>query len=249
MVKSAKGVGTRQQPTGEQAAAKPTKKQSATRQSTEDPTTEEKSAEKPAEVQQDDEGNEAGDDGGDAEESTDSDVVEVQRRPRQSGQIRRPPDFYVPATFPMSYDEVDDDLQYDHAEEDKDFPELDPDMHADPEHRWDISTMMVKEALASWKGKAMKAAMEEEIRSLVGIGTWELVEIPQGVNIMKNRWVLMTKYHIDDTVEREKARLVVKGFTQVYGADYDETYAPVSSYVFAVLDLNLMQLDMKNAFL
>ncbi|CAI7801721.1 unnamed protein product [Closterium sp. NIES-53] len=57
--------------------------------------------------------------------------------------------------------------------------------------------------------------------------------------------------------DREKARLVVKGFTQVYGADYDETYAPVSSYVtlriflsiVAVLDLNLMQLDMKNAFL
>ncbi|CAI7804918.1 unnamed protein product [Closterium sp. NIES-54] len=33
----------------------------------------------------------------------------------------------------------------------------------------------------------------------------------------------MTKYHVDDTVAREKARLVVKGFTQVYGADYDET--------------------------
>ncbi|CAI7729279.1 unnamed protein product [Closterium sp. NIES-53] len=67
----------------------------------------------------------------------------------------------------------------------------------------------------------------------------------------------MTKYHIDDTVAQEKARLVVKGFTQVYGADYDETYAPVSSYVIlriflcivAILDLNLMQLDMKNAFL
>ncbi|CAI5464444.1 unnamed protein product [Closterium sp. Yama58-4] len=70
---------------------------------------------------------------------------------------------------------------------------------------------------------------------------------------MKNRWVLTTKYHIDDTVEREKVRLVVKGFTQVYGTNYDETYAPVSSYVtlriflsiVAVLDLNLMQLDMK----
>ncbi|CAI7874364.1 unnamed protein product [Closterium sp. NIES-53] len=121
----------------------------------------------------------------------------------------------------------------------------------------DIATMKVKEALASWKGEAVKAAMEEEIRSLISMGTWELVERPRGVNIMKNRWVLTTKYRIDDTVEREKARLVVKGFTQVCGADYDETYSPVSSYVtlriflsiVAVLNLNLMQLDMKNAFL
>ncbi|CAI7882606.1 unnamed protein product [Closterium sp. NIES-53] len=126
-----------------------------------------------------------------------------------------------------------------------------------PEHRWDIATMTVKEALASWKGKAVKAAMEEEIRSLVGMGTWELVKRPHGVNIMKNRWVLTTKYRLDDTVEREKARLVVKGFTQLCGADHNETYSPVSSYVtlriflsiVVVLDLNLMQLDMKNAFL
>ncbi|CAI7918055.1 unnamed protein product [Closterium sp. NIES-54] len=41
----------------------------------------------------------------------------------------------------------------------------------------------------------------------------------------------MTKYHVDDTVAREKARLVVKGFTQVYGANYDKTYVPMSSYV------------------
>ncbi|CAI7807826.1 unnamed protein product [Closterium sp. NIES-54] len=224
--KPAKKAPAGQQPTGEQAAVKPTTKQSAARQSAEEPTTEEKSAVKPAEVQQDDEGSEAGDDGGDDEESTDSDVVEVQRGPRQSGRIRRPPDFYVPAVFTTAYDEVDDDLQYDDAEEDEDFPELDPDMHANLEHRWGISMMTVKEALASWKGKAVKAAMEEEICSLFGMGTWELVERPPGVNITKNQWVLMTKYHIDDIVEREKARLVVKGFMQVYGADYDEMYAP-----------------------
>ncbi|CAI7882958.1 unnamed protein product [Closterium sp. NIES-53] len=130
-------------------------------------------------------------------------------------------------------------------------------MLADPEHRWDISTMTVKEALASWKGPAVKAAMEEEICCLINMGTWELVERPPGVNIMKNRRVLTTKYHVDDTVEREKARLVVKGFTQVYDADNDETFASVGSYVTlrifrsiaAVLNLNLMQLDMKNAFL
>ncbi|CAI7790553.1 unnamed protein product [Closterium sp. NIES-53] len=74
----------------------------------------------------------------------------------------RPPDFFVPAAFTTVYDD---------AEEDEELLELDPDMHADPEHRWDISTMMVKEALASWKGKAVKSAMEEEIRSLIDMGT------------------------------------------------------------------------------
>ncbi|CAI5533817.1 unnamed protein product [Closterium sp. Naga37s-1] len=200
------------------------------------------------------------------EESNDNDMVEVPiTKPelRRTGRARRPPErlsFHAclpPAAFTMVYDEVDDDLLYDDAEEDEDLPELDPDVHADPEHRSDIATMTVKEALSSWKGEAVKAAMEEEIHSLIGMGTWELVERPREVNIMKNRWVLTTKYRIDDTVEREKARLVVKSFTQVYGADYDETYSPVSSYVtlriflsiVVVLDLNLMQLDIKNAFL
>ncbi|CAI7833514.1 unnamed protein product [Closterium sp. NIES-53] len=90
------------------------------------------------------------------------------------------------------------------------------------EEQSDIANMTVKEALVSWKGKAVKAAMDEEIKSLISNGTWEVVVRPRGVNIMKNRWVLMTKYHVDDTVAHEKARLVVKGF---------------------------MQLDMKNAFL
>ncbi|CAI7923314.1 unnamed protein product [Closterium sp. NIES-53] len=154
------------------------------------------------------------------EESIDSDVVEV---PITKPELRRT------AAFTTVYNEVDDDLLYDDAKEDEELPELNPDVHADPEHRWDIATMTVKEALTSWKGEAMKAAMEEEICSLTGMGTWELVERPCGVNIMKSRWVLTTKYRIDDTVEREKARLVEKGFTQVCGADYDETYAPVSS--------------------
>ncbi|CAI7912386.1 unnamed protein product [Closterium sp. NIES-54] len=200
------------------------------------------------------------------EDSTGSDVVEMpitKPEPRRTGRARRPPErlsFHTclpPAALTIVYDEVNDDLLYDDAKEDEKLPELDLDVYADPEHRWDIATMTVKEVLASWKGEAVKAAMEEEIRSLVGMGTWELVERPRGVNIMKNRWVLTTKYRIDDTVEHEKARLVVKGFTQVCGADYDETYSPVSSYVtlriflsiVAVLYLNLMQLDMKNAFL
>ncbi|CAI7773475.1 unnamed protein product [Closterium sp. NIES-54] len=242
MVESEKGAAARQHPTREQAMAKPTTEQSAIRQSAGELTSGEHWAGTPTVVQQDADGSD--------------DVVEVQGGPRRTGRLRRPPDFFVRAAFTTMYNVDSNYLMYDDGEDDDELPELDPDMHADPEYHWDISTMTV-EALASWKGMVVKAAMEEEIRSLVSMGTWELVERLPGVNIMKNRWVLTSNFHIDDTVERKKARLVVKGFTQVYGADYDETYAPVSSYVtlriflsiVAVLDLSLMQLDMKNSFL
>ncbi|CAI7877542.1 unnamed protein product [Closterium sp. NIES-54] len=216
VVKSAKGAGTRQQLTGEQAAAKPTKEQSATGWLAVEQSVTGRSAGMLAVVLEDAEGSNVGGneaEQADAEESNNSNEVEV--GPRRTGRRWRPPNLFVPAAFTTVYKEVDNNLLCDNAEEDEEMPELDPDMHADPEHRWDISTMTVKEALASWKGKAAKAAMEEEIRNLISMGTWELVERPPGVNIMKNRWVLTTKYHIDDTVEREKARLVVKGFTHV----------------------------------
>ncbi|CAI5460300.1 unnamed protein product [Closterium sp. Yama58-4] len=243
MVEPAKEASAGKLPSGDQPAVKPTTVQSASGRSAREPTTGERSAGTPTAVQQNVECSEAGEDGGEQlgdEESTDSDVVEVQPRPRRSGQARRPPDFLsYHACVPLAacttlYDNDYDDLAYDAAEDDVDLLELDRDVHADPEHRWDIAKITVKHALGSQKGKAVKAAMDEEIRSLIANGTWELMERPRGINIMKNCWVLMTKYYVDDTVERKKARLVVKGFTQV---------------IVAILDLNLMQLDMKNAFL
>ncbi|CAI5976163.1 unnamed protein product [Closterium sp. NIES-65] len=195
-VKATKGAPAGQQPPGEpaavmpttQAAVTPTTEQSATKQSAEEPTIGERSTGKSTVGQQGDEGSEVGDDGGDAGESTKSDVVEVRPEPRKSDRLWRPPDFFVPAALTTVYDVVDDnDLLYDDAEQDEDFPELDPNMLADPEQRWDISTMTGKEALATWKGPAVKAAMREEIRTLINMGTWELVERLPGVNIMKNR--------------------------------------------------------------
>ncbi|CAI7839053.1 unnamed protein product [Closterium sp. NIES-53] len=139
----------------------------------------------------------------------------------------------------------------DDEEEDEEWTDLDPDVVADPEMQWDIAKMTVKEALGCWKGDKVKEAMDEEMRSLIEQGTWKLVPRPPGVNVMKNRWILNTKFRPDGIVEREKARLVVKGFMQVAGVDYEETYAPVGSYVTArvllaiaaALDLDLMQLD------
>ncbi|CAI7914512.1 unnamed protein product [Closterium sp. NIES-53] len=143
MVKSAKGAAVRQQPIGEQAATKPTTEKSATGQSTGEPTLGEQSAGTPTVVQQDADGSDDSDDGEKADESTDSGVVEVQRGPRRTGRLRRLPHFFVPAAFTMVYDMDADDPAYDDAEDDDELPELDPDMHADPEHRWDISTIFL----------------------------------------------------------------------------------------------------------
>ncbi|CAI7864810.1 unnamed protein product [Closterium sp. NIES-54] len=119
-------------------------------------------------------------------------------------------------------------------EDDNDLLELDPHMHADREHRWDIANMTVKEALASWKGTAVKAAMDEEIKSLISNGMWELVERPRGVNIMKNCWVLTTKYYVDDTVAREKARFPLLWYSALdavlTGADWKKSQVDEGLY-------------------
>ncbi|CAI7852534.1 unnamed protein product, partial [Closterium sp. NIES-54] len=86
--------------------------------------------------------------------STDSDVVEVnteEPEPRRSGRLQRPPEFLTyhlclpPAAFMTLYDNIKDEMLNDDAEDDVDLPELEFDMYADPEHRWDIATMTGKE--------------------------------------------------------------------------------------------------------
>lgn len=64
------------------------------------------------------------------------------------------------------------------------------------------------------------AAMNDEIQALKKYKVYTLVDRPKG-NIVTNRWVLRIKRKPDGAIDRYRARLVARGFSQVYGLDYN----------------------------
>ena len=71
-------------------------------------------------------------------------------------------------------------------------------------------------------------AMQEEMDSIQRNDTWKLTKLPHDKEKIGTKWVYKTKFNSDGSVERHKERLVAKGFTQKYGIDYEETFAPVA---------------------
>jgi hypothetical protein len=99
--------------------------------------------------------------------------------------------------------------------------------------------------------------MQAEYDALLANDTWSLVPRPRGINVVSSKWIYRHKLLSDGSLDRYKARWVLRGFTQRLGVDYDETFSPVvkPATVRVVLYLALShnwpihQLDVKNAFL
>lgn len=69
--------------------------------------------------------------------------------------------------------------------------------------------------------------MAAEFDALQRNRTWRLINRPPGANIVSGKWVFKHKLNPEGTLERYKARWVVRGFTQRAGIDFDETFTPV----------------------
>ena len=100
-------------------------------------------------------------------------------------------------------------------------------------------------------------AMKSEIDSMHINQVWTLVDPPEGIVPIDNKWIFKRKIGKDGQVETYKARLVAKGYTQKQGLDYEETFSPVAMIksirimlaIAAYYDYEIWHMDVKTAFL
>ena len=99
--------------------------------------------------------------------------------------------------------------------------------------------------------------MVKEYEMLKERGVFKLISRPPERNVVGSKWVYAIKWKDNGTVDKRKARTVAKGFTQVLGEDYNETYASVACLesvhlvcaIAASRKLRLWQIDFVSAFL
>ncbi|WZY94075.1 hypothetical protein YC2023_066404 [Brassica napus] len=107
------------------------------------------------------------------------------------------------------------------------------------------------------KHKVWRDSVGDERDAMIRNDTWYESELPKGKKAVSSRWIFTIKYLANGEIDRRKTRLVARGFTQTYGEDYIDTFAPVAKLhtirivlsIATNLEWDLWQMDVKNTFL
>ncbi len=100
------------------------------------------------------------------------------------------------------------------------------------------------------------SAIKSELASIKENGVWDVVK-RSGQKTVGTRWIFKIKLDSKNNPVRYKARLVAKGYSQSFGVDYNETFAPVVKLdslriviaIAAIKGMNIHQMDVDTAFL
>nr|GFB44365.1 retrovirus-related Pol polyprotein from transposon TNT 1-94 [Tanacetum cinerariifolium] len=112
----------------------------------------------------------------------------------------------------------------------------------------------VKEALTD---HAWIESMQKELLQFIRLDVWELVSSPDGIKPLTLKWLFKNKHDEENTIIRNKTRLVVRGYRQEEGIDFEESFAPAAQMeairiflAYAVhKGFTVYQMDVKTAFL
>ncbi|GKV29174.1 hypothetical protein SLEP1_g38122 [Rubroshorea leprosula] len=121
----------------------------------------------------------------------------------------------------------------------------------------DSTNELVVPSSKAFSNPLWQQAMQDELQALENTRTCDLVDLPAEKSLIGCKWVYKIKTRSDGSVEHYKAHLVAKGFTQEYGIDHEETFAPVACLtsmcsllaIAAMWRWKLFQMDVKNALL
>ncbi|KAJ9531058.1 hypothetical protein QJQ45_000948 [Haematococcus lacustris] len=120
-----------------------------------------------------------------------------------------------------------------------------------------IDPQSYEEAMARPDAADWLRAMNKEMACQQANQTWQLVKQQGWMRVLPGRWVFKTKRGADGSILKHKARFVIKGYRQVEGVDFDDSFAPVVTQgtqrvllsVAAARGWELQQLDVETAFL
>ena len=111
-----------------------------------------------------------------------------------------------------------------------------------------------EEAMVSPDSAKWLEAMKSEMRSMYENKVWTLIDLPNDRRAIEIKWIFKRKMDVDSSVTIYKARIVAKGFRQVQGVDYDETFSsiamlnPVRNMLAIATFYEIWQVDVKTTF-